>query len=110
MTTAVYSMRRNQNLIKSRDEVKLGPVSMSVLLVAAMVVLALLYLNQVTKTSVFGYKVTALEQKKSELVGQRKELEVEAARLSSIEQIKNSRVAGAMVAQQNVSYSETRVR
>jgi hypothetical protein len=106
MTTATLAVRRNQNLYRTKSEVKLGPVSSSVVLVAVIVVLALLYLNQITKTSVFGYQVTELKHQRNQAVAAKQELEVEAARLTSIHQIQNSNAAKGLVPTTQVTYAK----
>jgi hypothetical protein len=106
MTTATYAMRRNQNLYRTKNQVSLGPVSAGFVIVAAIAVLALLYLNQITKTSVFGYKVTDLQNQRDQVVSQKQELEVEAARLSSLQQVQSSKVVAGMVPEGQVSYAK----
>jgi hypothetical protein len=105
MSTATYAMRRNQNLYRTGTEVRLGPVSVGFVIIATIAVLALIYLHQITKTSVFGYKVTELQRQRSQAVAAKQELEVEAARLSSIKQIQTSPVVKSMVPEDKVSYA-----
>lgn len=90
MSSAVYSVRRNQNLYRQKNKVQLGPVSVSVLAVAAISVLALLYLTQITKTNIYGYKVSELQAERNKALAAKQDLEVEAARLQAVEQIQNS--------------------
>jgi hypothetical protein len=106
MSTATYAMRRNQNLYRSRQQVKLGPVSTSVVMVAIIAILALLYLNQITKTSVFGYKLTALQNQRAQAVAAKQELEVEAARLTSIQQVQSSPAVSGLVPTTHVTYAK----
>jgi hypothetical protein len=106
MTTATYAMRRNQNLYRSKSELRLGPVSVGFVSVAAIAMLALLYLNQITKTSVFGYKVTDLQRQRNQILASKQELEVEAARLSSIQQIQSSKAVVGMVPESQVTYAK----
>jgi hypothetical protein len=106
MSTATLAVRRNQNLYRNKAEFKLGPVSTSLVAVAMIAVLALGYLNQITKTSVFGYQVRDLEVQRNEAVNAKKELEVEAARLTSIQQIQNSRAVAGLVPTTQVTYAK----
>lgn len=106
MTTATMAMRRNQNLYRSRAEFKLGPVSSGFVIIAIIAVLALLYLNAITKTSVFGYQATALEKQRKQAVSAKQELEVEAARLTSIQQIQNSKSVQGLVPTRQVTYAK----
>jgi hypothetical protein len=106
MSTATLAVRRNQNLYRNKAELKLGPVSTSLVAVAIVAVLALGYLNQITKTSVFGYQVRELQTQRDSVVSAKKELEVEAARLTSIQQIQNSDVARGLVPTTQVTYAK----
>lgn len=106
MSTATLAVRRNQNLYRTKAEFKLGPVSSGMVIVAIIAVLALLYLNSITKTSVFGYKVTELQQQRNEAINAKKELEVEAARLTSIQNIQNSKVVSGLVPTTQVTYTK----
>jgi len=93
MTTASLSLKRNQNLTRTATMVQAGPVTSTVLLIGLVIVLALLYLNQVTKTSTFNYRVSQLSNSKTELIAQQQRLEVEAARLQSVSELKNRTAA-----------------
>ncbi|HVE80837.1 MAG TPA: hypothetical protein VNA68_01720 [Candidatus Dormibacteraeota bacterium] len=104
MTTATYAIRRNQNLYRSKSQINFGPVSLSFVAVAAIAVLALLYLTQITKTSVFGYKVTELEQQRNTALQAKQALEVEAARLSSIQNIQSSKAVEGMEPETRPTY------
>jgi hypothetical protein len=106
MTTATMAMRRNQNLYRSKATLKLGPISSGFVIIAIITVLALLYLNAITKTSVFGYQVTQMQQQKTQAVAAKQELEVEAARLTSIQQVQKSQAVKGMVATTQVTYAQ----
>lgn len=106
MTSATYAVRRNQNLYRQKSRVQLGPVSVGFVTVATIVVLALLYLTQVTKTSVFGYKVSELQTRRDKIEADQQELEIEAARLQSIQQIQSSGVVAGMVPTGQVTYAQ----
>lgn len=106
MSTATYALRRNQNLAKPTAALQLGPVSLSFVVIAVIGVLALLYLNGITRTSTFGYKVSELQKERTALQQKNQELQVEAARLSSIQRIQNSPTVAKMVPEQQVSYAK----
>lgn len=106
MSTATLAVRRNQNLYRTKAEMKLGPVSATVVVVAAISVLALLYLTQVTKVGVLGYQVSDLQKQRAQAVADKQELEVEAARLTSIQQVKGSGAVKGMVPSSQVSYAK----
>lgn len=106
MTTASYAVRRNQNLSRTATSSKMGPVSMTIAAIAIISVLALLYLTQITKTSVFGYKLSDARAQQAKLTAQHQELQVEAARLQSVKNIRSSQAAAKLTTQQNVSFAK----
>lgn len=106
MTTASYAVRRNQNLSRTATSMRMGPVSMTLVAAAIISVLALLYLTQITKTSVFGYKLSEVRAQQAQLTAQHQELEVEAARLQSVKQIRSSQAAAKLTEQHNVSFAK----
>ena len=106
MTTATLSARRNQNLYRQPTKLQLGPTSATFVVIALTCVLALLYLHQITKTGALGYKVTDLSAKRDQILAEKQEMGVEAARLQSIQATKQSGVAAAMVPTTQVSYAQ----
>lgn len=106
MSTATLTARRNQNLYRTPTKVQLGPTSATFVVIALVSVLALLYLNQITKTSVFGYKVTELTAQRNQIMAQKRDLSVEAARLQAISTTRSSAVAQAMVPVGQVTYAK----
>lgn len=106
MTTATVAIRRNQNLYRQKTKLQLGPVSASIITVAVISVLALLYLNQITKTSIYGYRSTQLSTMHDKLAASKQELQVEAARLQSIQQVESSPVVAGMVPETTVSFAK----
>ena len=51
MSTAAMAMRKNQNIVRNKIKIQSGPVSATLMLIGLVVLLGLMYLNQVTKTS-----------------------------------------------------------
>lgn len=98
-------MRRNQNATRFQSQVKLGPVAHTVLVALMITVLGLIYLTQVTKTTAYGYEAQTLDAEMSELVAKKSELEVQDARLTSLDNVKNSEVAAAMTTPEATSYA-----
>jgi hypothetical protein cdivTM_20657 len=103
MTTTTFTprrsgvqMRRNQNSTRFQSRVKLGPVAHTVLVALMITVLGLIYLTQAIKTTAYGYEAQDLDSQISELSAKKSELEVQNARLTSLERAKNSNVAAAM--------------
>lgn len=106
MSQAAYAYRRNQNLYRRSATLSMGPISAGLVVVVAIGALSLLYLNQITKTSIYGYKKTELETTRANLTAAKRELEVEAARLKSIATVGSSPNVAKMVTEQNVSYAK----
>lgn len=70
---------------------------MHTIFVALMVlVLGLIYLMQASGSAAYDHQAYDLDQKISEMATKKADLEVENARLSSLESVKNSDVAKAM--------------
>ena len=106
MSSATITARRNQNLYRQPASIVMGPTSATFVVVALISVLALLYLHQITKTGTLGYRVTDLTAKRDQVLAQKQELGVEAARLQSIAATKSSPVVASMVPSGQVSYAK----
>ncbi|MEO5948816.1 MAG: hypothetical protein ABIP74_00245 [Candidatus Saccharimonas sp.] len=100
--TAQFSSRRqsnwgrNQNTVAFASAVKLGPVTHTVLVALMITVLGLIYLTQATRASSYDYAASSTADQISTLADQKKELEVENARLTALQSVKNSSVAKNM--------------
>ncbi|MBW4061865.1 hypothetical protein HJC99_04825 [Candidatus Saccharibacteria bacterium] len=106
MATATLVARRNQNLYRQPTKVVMGPTSATFVVIALVAVLALLYLNQITKTSVFGYKSAALSVQLDQIKSDERDMNVEAARLTSIQAVQQSAAAKAMVPTTQITYAK----
>ena len=104
MSTATLTARRNQNLYRQPTKMRLGPTSATFVVIALISVLALLYLNQITKTNLFSYQINELNHQRSAILAQKQDLGVEAARLQSIQATQQSAVVAKMVPVGQVSY------
>ncbi len=105
MSTAVtLTARRNQNLYRQPVQVQFGSNSSTFVVIAFVLVLAFLYLSQITKTNAFSYKINQITVKNQTLINQNDDLSVEAGRLQSLQTTQNSAVAKAMVPVVQVSY------
>lgn len=67
-------------------------------------VLGLIYLTQATRATSYDYEAQAIESQIAELNQEKDELEIENARLTAIENIRNSNVAREMTAATDVQY------
>lgn len=92
------AMGRNKNVTSYRAQARsIGPVSNTVIIVVLVCLLGLLYLSQVTKTNAYGFEIDTLEQQQTQLVNEHAELELNAARLQSVDRVQNSGVAQGLV-------------
>lgn len=73
-----------------RPELKIGPVSVKFISIALVAIAALFYLAQSTQISAKKYTIMQLNETKTELEAKGRDLEVEAARLKSLNEIKKN--------------------
>ncbi|MGH7196287.1 MAG: hypothetical protein ACREGJ_00790 [Candidatus Saccharimonadales bacterium] len=104
---ARQSWRRNQNTVKFQTGISLGPVSHTVIIAVMLAVLGLIYLTQITKTSTYGYQINELNTQKEELLSEKRDLEVETARLQALERVQQSDVAKALETPSQTDYART---
>lgn len=98
MTRRSGYSRRHQNSVSFTAQTgQLGPVSNTIILIVLACLIGLLYLTQVTKTNSYGYKINDLQKQSAQLKEERANLEISAARLSSLQRVKNSAVASNLV-------------
>jgi cell division protein FtsL len=97
-------MRRNQNSVAFTSAVKLGPVTHTVLVALMITVLGLIYLTQATRATSYDYEAQKIDEQISDLASQKTDLEVENARLTALETIRNSEVAKSMTTASDTKY------
>ncbi len=91
-------VRRGQNSVAFASQARaLGPISNTIILIVLACLIGLLYLTQVTKTNSYGYTINSLQQQQSQLQSEKANLEVNAARLQSLDRVSNSDVAKGLV-------------
>ena len=95
---------RNQNTTRFQSSVKLGPVAHTVLVALMIIVLGLIYVTQATRTTGYDYEAQKIDSQIADLNDQKSELEIENARLTALETIKNSSVAKEMTAPASTQY------
>jgi hypothetical protein len=102
----VRSAGRNRQLNTYKTSaVGLGPFSSTFLIVAIITISAILYLTQITKTTVYGYQVSELSQEHQVLLEKNQELEIEASRLRSIARVESSAVASNLEPEVDITFS-----
>lgn len=108
--TPQYMSRRNQNWSRNQNatrftsSIKLGPVSHTVLVAIMIAVLGLIYLTQATKSTSYDYEAQKIDAQIADLNSKKADLEIENARLTALENIKNSTVAKEMSKPDSVNY------
>lgn len=108
--TSQYSSRRqqnwsrNQNTVAFVSAVKLGPVAHTVLVALMITVLGLIYLTQATRATGYDYEAQKIDSQIADLSTKKSDLEVENARLTALETIKNSSVAREMTPASGTDY------
>lgn len=95
---------RNQNTTRFQSAIKLGPVAHTVLVALMIIVLGLIYVTQATRTTGYDYEAQKIDSQIAEYNEQKSELEVENARLTALETVKNSSVAKEMTTASNTQY------
>jgi len=80
---------------------------MHTVLIALMVtVLGLIYLTQATRATGYDYESQKIDTQIAELNTQKSDLEIENARLTALETVKNSSVAKAMTTPVSTEYAQ----
>lgn len=89
-----------------RKALKIGPVSVGFIAIVLLFILSMLYLAQSNKIAVRGYEIRELEERQVELLREREQLEVEAARLKSIQEIQKGASSSKMEPTKKINYVE----
>ena len=97
---------RNQNTTRFVSAIKLGPVAHTILIALMITVLGLIYLTQATRTSGYGYEAQQIDEQISQLNEEKADLEIEKARLTTLDTLKNSNVAREMTTPVSTEYVE----
>lgn len=97
---------RNQNTVAFISTVKLGPVTHTVIIALMITVLGLIYLTQATRATSYDYATQKIDSQIAELNSQKSDLEVENARLTALETVKNSNVASTMTTPASTQYAQ----
>ena len=100
-----YAMGRNYNSVAYQSNVKLGPVAHTVLIALIITVLGLIYLTQAARATSYDYAVQQVDNKIANLTVQKGDLEIENAKLTSLQSAKNSAVAATMTTPSQTSYA-----
>lgn len=97
---------RNQNTTRYVSSVKLGPVAHTILVALMITVLGLIYLTQATRATGYDYESQRIDSQIAELSDEKSDLQIENARLTALETIKNSAVAREMTTPASTEFVE----
>ena len=95
---------RNQNTVAFVSSVKLGPVAHTVLVALMITVLGLIYLTQATRATSYDYESQKIDSQIADLSNKKTDLEIENARLTALETVKNSSVATTLSSPSSTQY------
>jgi len=95
---------RNQNTTRFVSAVKLGPVAHTVIVALMITILGLIYLTQATRATSYDYESQKIDSQIADLNDQKSDLQIENARLTALETVKNSSVAREMTTTGSTQY------
>jgi len=98
------TMNRGQNSVAFASNIKLGPVTHTVLVALMITVLGLIYLTQAIKATSYDYQTQEIDTQITALKEEKLDLEVENAKLTALNSVRDSSVAKAMVKSDAPSY------
>ena len=99
-----YNYGRNQNILAYQSIVKLGPITNTIMIGLMITVLGLIYLTQAVRITTYDYESNQVDSLIAGLVAKKTDLEVEKARLTSLETLENSTVAQNMTPVSETNY------
>ncbi|MEI6850567.1 MAG: hypothetical protein WCK26_01205 [Candidatus Saccharibacteria bacterium] len=97
---------RNQNTVAYVSAIKLGPVAHTVLIALMITVLGLIYLTQATRATGYDYATQKIDKDIATLNNEKSDLQIENARLTALEAVKNSSVASTMTKPVTTNYTQ----
>lgn len=100
------SWSRNQNTVAFTSAVKLGPIAHTILVALMVTILGLIYLTQATRATSYDYATQKIDSQIAELNNQKSDLQIENARLTSLENIKSGSVASTMTAPSSTKFAQ----
>ena len=83
---------------------KIGPVSVRFATIAVITILSIIYLAQSNATATKGYELKSLQQEKEEVTLENERLEVEASRIRSLNNIKETAEEKGMEPVKEIDY------
>lgn len=95
---------RNQNVTPYASTIKLGPITNTIMIGLMVTVLGLIYLTQATRVTSYDYRASQVDSQIAELTARKNDLEIERARLTSLETLQASAVAQTMTTPESVTY------
>lgn len=97
--------RKKKRFVQNyRKQFRIGRFAFGLIGIVVLLSLSLFYLSQTNQVTAKGYDISDLEQRKQSLAEEKERLEIEAARLQSIQQIQKDISNTDMVPVQKVNY------
>lgn len=100
----IQAYGRNQNIAPHTPIAKLGPITNTIMIGLMVTVLGLIYLTQATRVTSYDYRASQVDSQIAELAARKNDLEIEKARLTSLETLQASAVAQNMTTPESVNY------
>ena len=101
-----FGFSRNRNTIKFTGTGKFGKITMVGIFFALLLNLGLIYVDQSAKATSYDYQLSDLASQIDDLEAKKEDLAVEKARLTSIANSNNSKVASNMKDAGSAEYAE----
>lgn len=86
--------------------VRVGPVSLKFIAIGLLFILMLFYVVESNESSLKGYKIQELQSKKDDLLNETQKLNLEVARLKSLEALENTKESN-LAPPAKIDYLET---
>ena len=99
-----WSRTPGYNSTYKKSGLKLGPISLGFITILLFSLISLFYLAQSNQITTKGYTLQSLEQEKSKVLSENERLEVEAARLESLNKISEKSKDLSMVPTKELKY------
>ena len=87
-----------------KQELKVGPVSLTFILICLLCILSIFYLIQSNQVATKGYEIKKLEEQQTKLVVEQEKLKLQSAELQSLKQIEGGISDLKMIPTKKVNY------
>lgn len=105
-SSSARTYSRNTNIARFEPSVKIGKTMMWLFVAGIFSTMFMIYLQNATKSNAYGSEIQEIDERIAESQQIKSDLEVENARLTSLNAIENSEVAQKMVKPNSINYAE----